>query len=220
MNRPTAQELNVFNPDALSSAGLTVEMVSRGLLYTYEMLDTIDTQLMSHGAFRIANMFELANVSSMVGNLFASGLANNSKDMFQRNGPHKYPDLIAKTQDAENVEIKVALETNAPKGHLAKPGFYLTCRYVLCNEQGEYTLGAKNRGSVVWIWEVRFGYLKMEHFNISSTEGDSGKTAVVNAAGMSQLSVIFCDLSRCPYPINGKTFKQLKANHPETLKLS
>lgn len=57
------------------------------------------------------------------------------------------------------------------------------------------------------------------YFNISSTEGDSGKTAVINAAGMRQLSVAFCDLDRCPYPIQGKVYKQLKAQHPDTLKL-
>jgi len=219
MNRPSAQELTLFNPEALSSAGMTIEMIAGGLLYTYEMLDVIDKQLVTTGAFRIANMFELANVSSMVGNLLGSGIANHSNGVFQRSGPHKYPDLIAQQAGAESVEIKVALETNSPKGHLAKPGYYLTCRYVLCDDQGTYTRGKKSRGSVIWIWEVRFGRLTMEHFGVSNSEGDSGKTAVVNAAGMQQLSTIFCDLTRCPYALSGATYKRLKAEHPDTLKL-
>lgn len=219
MNRPTAQELTFFNHHALNAAGLTVDMVAGGLLYTYAMLDSIDNQLVTSGAFRIANMFELANVSSMVGNLIGSGIAQHSNGAFQRNGPHKYPDLITQVSDAHNIEIKVALETNGPKGHLAKPGFYLTCRYVLCDEQGIYKRGRENRGNVVWIWEVRIGYLKMEHFNISSTEGDSGKTAVVNANGMQELTVVLADLDRCPYTLTSQRYKTLKQQHPDTLKL-
>ena len=219
MNRPTIQELTIFNADVLLEAGLTAEMVGEGILYTYRMLDAMDNQLVESGAFRLALMFELANVSSMVGNLIGSGIANASGGTFKRNGPHKYPDLLAQNSDAQDVEVKVSLETNAPKGHLAKAGYYLTCSYVLCDEDGVYTPGALNRGSVVWIWQARFGWLDKEHFNITSTEGDSGKTAVVNKAGKEQLSVVFCDLSRCPHPITGKLYKILKAQHPDTLKL-
>ena len=49
------------------------------------------------------------------------------------------------------------------------------------------------RGDVVWIWEVRFGHLSVKHFNVSNTAGDSGKTAVVNKAGMEQLEVVYVD---------------------------
>jgi hypothetical protein len=201
MRRPTIQELTIFNEDALASAGLTADIVGEGILYTYRMLDAMDSQLIGAGAFRLANMFELANVSSMVGNLIGSGIANASKGAFRRNGPHKYPDLLAQNSSTQDVEVKVALEKNAPKGHLVKPGYYLTCRYVLCDENGLYTPGVSARGSVVWIWEVRFGWLAKEHFNVSNTEGDSGKTAVVNAAGIKQLSLVFCDLDRCPHSI-------------------
>ena len=87
-----------------------------------------------------------------------------------------------------HVEIKVSLEKNAPKAHLAKEGLYLTFRYILGDIDGN--LGDV-RGDVAWIWEVRFGYLRAEHFNVSSTDGDSGKTAVVNKSGMEQLKILY-----------------------------
>ena len=52
-----------------------------------------------------------------------SAIVKASNGVFRKNGPHKYPDLLADRLDAANVEIKVALEDNKPKGHLAKPGF-------------------------------------------------------------------------------------------------
>jgi hypothetical protein len=51
---------------------------------------------------------------------------------------------------------------------------------------------------VPWIWEVRLGNLTNKHFNFSNTEGDSGKTAVINAAGMNALSVLYLDRERSP----------------------
>lgn len=187
------------NLAALQEAGLTGEMIASGISYVHNILDGLDSQLLSAGAFRLSQMFELANVSSMLGNLLGAGIANASDGAFLRNGPHKYPDLLARVPQASDVEIKVSLETNKPKGHLAKPGYYLTCRYVLCNEQGVYVRGKADRGDVAWIWEIRFGWLDEEHFTLSNTSGDSGKTAVVNGGGMEQLTVIFCDLDRCPY---------------------
>ena len=77
------------------------------------------------------------------------------------------------------LEIKMALEDNKPKGHLAKPGFYLTCRYVLADTSGNFVRGVAQRGAVVWIWELRAGLLGMEHFNLSNTPGDSGKTEII-----------------------------------------
>jgi len=194
------------NHNELEVVGLTTEMLASGIVYVHEILDGLDTQLLSANAFRISQMFELANVSSMVGNLLGAGIANASNGNFKRNRPHKYPDLLAQTSQAHDVEIKIALETNKPKGHLAKPGYYLTCRYVLCDETGIYTRGKANRGNVIWIWEIRFGYLESEHFSLSNTQGDSGKTAVVNGVGMEQLKVIFCDLDRCPYSARSAHF--------------
>ena len=74
-----------------------------------------------------------------------------------------------------DIEIKVALESNKPKGHLIKPGAHLTLRYVLVDDGGIYVRGKKTRGKVPWIWEVRVGTLTDAHFNFSNTEGDSGQ---------------------------------------------
>ena len=97
--------------------------------------------------------------------------------VFARNRPHAYPDLVPNQSDVSGLEIKVALETNRPKGHLPKRGHYLTFRYVLGDENGNYEIG--KRKNVIWVWEAKYGYLRDADFSISNTEGDSGKTAVV-----------------------------------------
>ncbi len=118
--------------------------------------------------------------------------------LFLPNAPHTFPDLLANSPNCLSTEIKVALETNKPKGHLVKPGHHLIVRYVLGDINGNYSHGKESRGDVVWIWEVRAGFLKPEHFNVSNTEGDSGKTAVVNAEGMNSLDVVYLDKSKIP----------------------
>ncbi|TND09713.1 MAG: helix-turn-helix domain-containing protein [Bacteroidetes bacterium] len=188
----------------LGSAQLKIENVKQAANYVHEILDKIDSKLLSEGADRISEMIELANLSSMLGNLFGAGIANYSKGVFKRNGSHKYPDILAISKTASDIEIKFALEDNKPKGHLAKAGFYLTCRYMLGDEKGNIDLS--KRGNVVWIWEIRFGYLKLKHFNISNTAGDSGKTAVVNKEGFAELKVLYCDLEKCPHSKTGKTY--------------
>ena len=193
---PTVSDF--VNAETLGVAGLTVDMVVAGLGYTYRILDAIDEKLLSLDASRLAKIIELANLSSIIGNLLGQGIANASHGIFQRNGPHKYPDLLGIKGNASDVEIKIALENQKPKGHLAKPGYYLTCRYVLCNDSGAYVRGKENRGDVVWIWEVRFGLLESAHFNLSNTPGDSGKTANVSQKGMQKLDIVYLDTQRCP----------------------
>jgi len=129
----------------LEKAGITIDMIAAGVAYTYEILDAIDEKLLASGAFRLAKLIELANLSSVIGNLLGSGIARASEGVFQRNGPHKYPDLLAEQPNAQDIEIKMALEDNKPKGHLAKPGYYLICRYVLCDDSG------RNNNSQVWL---------------------------------------------------------------------
>jgi transcriptional regulator with XRE-family HTH domain len=203
----TASSTGFINESILIESGLTAEMIRSGIGYSYTILDAIDDTLLSGNAPRLARIVELANLSSMLGNLLGAGIAKASAGIFERNGPHKFPDLLAQESAAQDVEIKVALETNKPKGHLAKPGYYLTCRYVLCNADGKLIRGDDNRGEVVYIWEARFGYLDVTHFNISNTTGDSGKTAVINAAGMSRLNVVYCDLELSPYSPGSKSYK-------------
>jgi hypothetical protein len=199
-------ENGFINTNALNYVGLTQQTLVAAILYAHSILDIIDNTLLERGAFRLANMMELANFSTFIGNLLGSGIAENSNDLFRRNGPHKYPDLLSNESADKNIEIKVALENNKPKGHLAKPGHYLTCRYVLCNADGNYVHG--QRGDVAYIWELRFGALNMSDFNISNTEGDSGKTAVVNAQGMKKLQIIYSDLERLPLSTRGRIIKE------------
>lgn len=192
--------------DALK-CGLTWEMVSQGIQFVYDTLDTLDKTLIASDSPRMTGLIELANLSSVLGNLLATGIVKASNGVFHRAGPHKYQDLRANCPDAQNVEVKFSLEKNNPKGHLPKVGPHLTCRYVLGHPDGGYTVG--ERGNVVWLWEVRFGFLEEQHYNVSNTPGDSGKTAVVNATGMSVLQPIYFDAGRCPYSARSDIRRQL-----------
>lgn len=198
--------MRIYPEDALSREeklyryGVTADIVDSAVRYVHKILDSIDGQLMTGADSRLSELVELANLSAIIGNLFRTGICRASDGIFVPNAPHTYPDILANPEyvDARDVEIKVAMENNKPKGHLVKPGPHITVRYVLASENGVYTRGKANRGVVPWIWEVRVGELESHHFNFSNTEGDSGKTAVINAAGMSALSVVYFDRSRCP----------------------
>lgn len=180
--------------------GLTSKIVGGAVDHVHAILDSIDSQLMSSADTRLSQLVELANLSAIIGNLFRAGICKASSGIFLPNTPHTYPDLLACKDypDARDTEIKVALENNKPKGHLVKPGPHITVRYVLADEKGVYRRGKENRGVVPYIWEVRIGELEERHFNFSNTEGDSGKTAVINAAGMNALAVVYLDKARSP----------------------
>lgn len=197
MNR-SVESHEIINDEALEAVGLSRAMVAGGISTVHKILDGLDLTLMSNGESRLSQMVELANLSAIIGNLLRTGVAKASNGRFMANGPHRYPDLIACEPGNGDLEIKVALETNKPKGHLAKPGPHLTCRYVLANADGAFTQGKASRGDVAWIWEVRAGILEESHFNISNTPGDSGKTAVINAEGFRHLHVVYCALPLCP----------------------
>ena len=179
------------NTELLGSR-LTDRMLREGIAEAYRLIDSIDATLGVH----LSELVELANLSSIIGNLVAAGIVRASKEVFTRAGPHKYQDLRVAGSDADNIEIKVALEDNKPKGHLPKKGNYLTVRYVLADSTGAFV--RKIRGPVPWIWELRYGHLNLRDFSISNTEGDSGKTAVVSAEGMRKLRLIYFDESLCP----------------------
>ncbi len=187
------------NIEALDAYGIQASMLKESIDHTYILLDQIDVTLQSVGAEALSQTVELANLSSMLGNVFAAAIARHSKGLLRRNGPHKYPDLLPTEQSTlPPLEIKVALETNKPKGHLAKAGWYLTARYVLCEQLDTPRFVKAARGASAYIWELRLGILKDEHFNISNTEGDSGKTAVVNREGMEALKVVYIDHDLAP----------------------
>jgi transcriptional regulator with XRE-family HTH domain len=189
----------------LKHTGLDGTVLIRAIATAYRILDTIDAELIKNGASPIANLVELANLSSMVGNLLGAGLAGQSDGMYLRNRPHAYPDLLPQSRGAKNLELKMALETNKPKGHLAKEGTYITFRYVLAGPKGEFKRGKESRGNTVWIWEVKVGELANADFAISNTEGDSGKTAVIKTETFNKMPLVYFDPDLCPHPLrNGK----------------
>lgn len=191
----------------LDQLGLSIDMIGRSVTYVHEILDIIDDKLITSGGERLSELVELANLSAIIGNLYRGGIVRASQGRFEANAPHCYPDLLGRGAGCQDIEIKVALETNKPKGHLIKPGPHLTLRYVLGDMDGTYQRGKGSRGKVPWIWEVRVGSLNDTHFNFSSTEGDSGKTAVINAAGMDALQIVYCDLARCPVSPSGAAYR-------------
>ena len=176
--------------------GLSSEWIPAAIESTYETLDRIDEQLLRTGSQPLAKIVELANLSAILGNLLRSALQKHSGGAYRASAPHTFPDLVAVSAESRSLEIKVALETNMPKGHLPKPGVHLICRYVLAERDGTYSRGV--RGNAVWIWEVRLGDLSEGDFNTSDTPGDSGKTAVVKADALYGLACAFYDARFLP----------------------
>jgi transcriptional regulator with XRE-family HTH domain len=195
----TVSSSNIIRTPLLKrNTGISCDMVLRAIQYCYNLLDLIDTQLLRAGADSLSFTVELANLSSIIGNILGAGLAKYSDEQYIRNRPHIYPDLIPGALSPEllrgigaGIEIKVALNKNKPKGHLPKPGHYFTFRYVL-KEQSE-------KHSSVEIWEVKYGVLGIEDFLLSNTEGDSGKTAVIKTDAFNRMRNIFFDAALCPY---------------------
>jgi len=181
--------------------GLPSVWIADATTDVYRTLDGIDAQLRNSGSDPLAGVVELANLSSMVGNLFGASLARRSGGAYTRNRPHAYPDLLPATRAAKatGVEIKVALETNRPKGHLPKEGVHILCRYVLADASGRFTRGTSTRGDTVWLWECRAGILTAADYDLSNTDGDSGKTAVVKNETLKRLERIFYVPALLPY---------------------
>lgn len=186
--------------------GLTASALSDAIHACYHTLDMIDGQLVSRGSPPIGKLVELANLSSMVGNLVGGAIAECSGGLYVRNKPHHYPDLLPLGKSAKNLELKMALETNRPKGHLPKPGHYITVRYVLGDKLGNYTRGKETRGDTVWIWEVKVGTITDADFDISNTDGDSGKTAVIKTKVFNAMKLVYFDKRYCPHPLKNDTY--------------
>ena len=196
--KPKTQHLR--NEDKLiSTIGIDGKTLLNSIDVCYQTLDTIDEQLISKGSLPIANLVELANLSSMIGNIIGGGIADHSNGLYERNKPHTYPDLIPLQDSAVNLELKIALETNKPKGHLPKPGTYITFRYVLAKKQGNYQRGKQYRGDTAWIWEVKVGKLKEDDFSCSNTEGDSGKTAIIKTKRFNEMYLVYYVPELLPY---------------------
>ena len=82
-----------FNDDAFA-CGLTQQMVIAGLEYLYDTLDRLDDTLIRAESPRMAQLVELANLSSMLGNLLATGIVRNSGGIFERAGPLRSSSLM------------------------------------------------------------------------------------------------------------------------------
>lgn len=179
--------------------GLDGNDLVKAIELCYRTLDVIDDQLLSTGSPPIEELVELANLSSMVGNLLGNGLAEASSGLYKRNKPHSYPDLLPQRSPAVDLELKIALETNKPKGHLPKSGTYITFRYILGDEKGGFVKGKDRRGKTVWVWEVKVGKIETRDFALSSTEGDSGKTAVIKTDIFNRMPLVYYVPSLLPY---------------------
>lgn len=199
MRTASATHILHSNFKDLNDLPITPQMVIGSINHCYSTLDMIDTNLVENGAAPLSQLVELANLSSIVGNLLGEGFAKHSSNIYMRNKPHTYPDLIYTDNSLGGIEIKVALETNKPKGHLAKEGYYLTYRYVLTDSNGNYTKGKDNRGTTVTIWEVKCGYLSLDDFSLSNTDGDSGKTAVITTSALNSMPLLYFNADCVPY---------------------
>lgn len=179
---------------------LTKDILKASIEHCYYTLDMIDCYLVKQSNTRLSELIELANLSSIVGNLLGAGFAISSNGKYYRNRPHTYPDLISSNPVLPGIEIKTALGRNAPKGHQPKEGYYLTYRYCLTNEEGKLISDRDFKsGTTVTIWEVKFGYLTETDFSCSNTEGDSGKTAVIRSASLDQMTLLYYCPSASPY---------------------
>ncbi|HAI70301.1 MAG TPA: hypothetical protein DCM38_12805 [Gammaproteobacteria bacterium] len=209
VQRGTPEQLleHCRNSHALLSIGLTSEILCHAIADTHSTLDSLDQKLVETNLPRLGGgTVELANLSSIIGNLLGTRIAFHSLGKFYRNRPHTFPDLLPfQGKLGKGIEIKVALEKNKPKGHLAKPGNYLTFRYVLITHTG---FDRKKRGDRVTLWEARCGFISEEDFSISNTKGDSGKTAVITTEAFRRMSLVYFDKTVCPYSLrsNGKPY--------------
>ena len=195
------------NQESLESfTGLTSAALSQAIKNCYHTLDMIDEQLISRNSPPIGKLVELANLSSMVGNLVGGAIADCSDGLYKRNKLHHYPDLLPLKKPAINLELKMALESNRPKGHLPKPGNYITFRYVLGDRFGNYIKGKETRGDTVWIWEVKIGEIRTEDFDLSNTPGDSGKTANIKSDVFNNMKLVYFDKRYCPYSFKNDTY--------------
>jgi len=195
---------NLRNSDQLFEiTGLKPDMLLTAIQEAYNTVDLIDAELTTKGLVPISKLVELANLSSMLGNIIGGTIAEASDNLYERNKPHHYPDLLPldRSKGAVDLELKMALEKNRPKGHLPKAGTYISFRYVLGNKDGSYTKGKENRGDTVWIWEVKVGEITEEDFDLSNTDGDSGKTAVIKTKVFNEMPLVYFDEQYCPYSV-------------------
>jgi transcriptional regulator with XRE-family HTH domain len=191
---------NFRNENKLSElTGLTRQAIQGAIEDCYQTLDLFDAELAKRESPPVSELVELANLSSMMGNLLATGIVEHSGGAYSRNTPHTYPDLLSRREGYGGIEVKTALEINKPRTHLPKHGIHLTFRYVLCHREGAFRRGKENRGKTAHVWEVKVGDLTENDYDLSTTEGDSGKTAVIKTAVLRAMALIYFDPRLLPY---------------------
>ncbi len=183
--------------------GLAHDAIRGAIEDCYQTLDLIDAELAKRESPLVSELVELANLSSMIGNLLAAGLVEHSAGAYARNTPHTYPDLLSRRAGFGGIEVKTALERNKPKANLPKPGIHLTFRYVLCDNEGRFKRGKENRGKTAHIWEVKVANLRTTDYDLSNTEGDSGKTAVIKTKVHHAMTLLYFDPRLLPYAQGG-----------------
>ncbi len=77
-----------FTDRGWQECGLTAEMIFERVRSTYGTLDMIDAKMLESDLPRLSELVELANLSSIIGNLLAAGIVRASGRMFKRAGPH------------------------------------------------------------------------------------------------------------------------------------
>ncbi|WP_254838635.1 helix-turn-helix domain-containing protein [Natronomonas marina] len=197
--RTPEKEQVIEDAEIMDELPIDGSAILTGVEQTYENLDTIDFALQRRGLDPLAEQFdEYAALSTVIGEFFASGVAEASDGLYEVNAGD-FPDLIStgKRSGVPGIEVKVAMETNQPKGHLPKPGMYVVVRYVLAERDKTYE--RDERKDTAWIWEVRMGRMDEEQFNESDTEGDSGKTATFSAAALWNFDCVYLDPDLIPY---------------------
>lgn len=68
-----------------SDIKFTSDMLKGSITHTYDTLDMIDQNLISRGSQKLSSLVELANLSSIVGNLLGAGCAEYSNGTYIRN---------------------------------------------------------------------------------------------------------------------------------------
>jgi len=197
--RTANRDYLIEEADVYKEVPIDGSAILNGVEEIYENLDTIDFALSRRGLDPLAEQFdEYAALSTVIGEFFASGVSGASDGLYDVNAGN-FPDLISsgKQSGVPGIEVKMAMEDNSPKGHIAKPGMYVVVRYILGGRDKSYD--PDERKDTPWIWEVRMGEMEEEQFNESDTEGDSGKTATFTADALWDFDVLYLDPDLIPY---------------------
>ena len=76
---------------AYELVGLTPQVIAKSCNHVHKIIAAIDDKLLQEGADRLSQTVELANLSSMIGNLLGAGIERFSEGALKRNGPPHVP---------------------------------------------------------------------------------------------------------------------------------